>query len=467
MRPMGVRLRLTMWFVGVMMVMLILYSAWIGMLLWKNLAEALDHHLAEDFRVAVEMIEPAGERITWRGADFHDPGYEGDIRRWVEVWSPDGRLLFSRGSPEARTLQRVLPAPAPGQNAQVVDTPGGRLRTLARLVNLHGTPVVVRVARTERAEWEDLRPTLLALALGIPLGLIAAGAGGYVMARRALAPVALMTEQALNISAERLHQRLPVDNPGDELGRLATVFNDTFGRLERSFGLLRRFTADASHELRTPLTALRSVGEVGLSEGRTPDEYRDIIGSMLEEAGRLSRLVDGLLVLSRADSGHVALRGELCDVGEIVRDVAGQLVVLAEEKGQRLRVEAVNGARASLDRLVFRQAVINLVDNAIKYSPAGTEIVASVRREGSDVVIDVADEGPGIAAEHRDHIFERFYRADHARSQEIGGSGLGLSIARWAVEAHGGRLTLQPDPPCGSCFRITLPLAIYTEARLH
>lgn len=458
MKPASIRLKLTLWFVGVLLVILALYSAWVGWLLWRNLAEALDHHLDEDFHFAVQMIEPSGPDIVWRGVDDHDPGYEGGVRRWVEVWSPDGRLLFSRGSPEVESLQRLLPAPIPSPLHRIVHTSSGRLRVVAQQVNLRGTPVVVRVARTESAEWEELRPTVVALLLGIPLCLVAAGAGGYVMARRALGPVAQMADRARHISAEQLDARLPISNPHDELGQLAGVFNETFARIEQSFASLRRFTGDASHELRTPLTALRSVGEVGLSHLRTGEEYRDIIGSMLEEASRLSRLVDGLLLLSRADAGHTHLAREPVDVCSEIRDIAGQLSVVADERAQTIRVDAPGNVWIGLDRGTFRHAVANLLDNAMKYGPPESVIRVSVGRQDREVVIEVADEGPGIPPEHQERIFERFYRVDKARSREVGGSGLGLSIARWAVELHGGRLTLVPDVPGETCFRIALPL---------
>ena len=181
---------------------------------------------------------------------------------------------------------------------------------------------------------------------------------------------------------------MPIENPTDELGQLAAIFNDAFARLERSFEQLRRFTADASHELRTPLTAMRSVGEVGLRAQRDGATYRDIIGSMLEEADRLGRLVDGLLTLSRAEGGHLKLKPERVDLAELAREVAGHLGVLAEEKRQSISVEAPRPTLAWVDRLVLRQALINLVDNAVKYT-----------LEGGRVRIVVQDEAPGPAVD--------------------------------------------------------------------
>ncbi|HEV8259163.1 MAG TPA: ATP-binding protein, partial [Burkholderiales bacterium] len=304
---------------------------------------------------------------------------------------------------------------------------------------------------------QDLNQLLYILLLGLPIAVAAAGVGGYLLARRALAPVDRMAERARFINAERLNDRLPVDNPHDEVGRLATVFNETLTRLEQSFEQMRRFTSDASHELRTPLTAIRSVGEVGLRGRRDDVAYREIIGSMLEEVDRLALLVDRLLTLSRADMGQAQLSVDVVDIPELAEEVAEQLGVLAEEKHQSIDVRFEIVPRWAGDRVVLRQALLNLVDNAIKYSPVGGKIEIRAAQVPEGIAIDVTDTGPGIPADLQSRIFDRFYRVDKARSRENGGTGLGLAIAKWAVEVNGGRLTLEPaNGGVGSCFRITL-----------
>jgi signal transduction histidine kinase len=231
-----------------------------------------------------------------------------------------------------------------------------------------------------------------------------------------------------------------------------------FGRLEASFDQLRRFTADASHEMRTPLTAIRTVGEVGLREPRTDHQYREIIGSMLEEADRLNGLVESLLTLARAEAGHARLVRERIDLGGMAREVVDHLSVLAEDKRQAVAVDAPDGVFVLADRVVLRQAVINLLDNAIKYSPVEGQVRVAVTAGPSPVaILAVQDSGPGIAPGHVGKIFDRFYRIETSRSREVGGAGLGLSIARWAVEAHGGRIEVEPGQPGGSVFRIVLP----------
>jgi heavy metal sensor kinase len=267
-----------------------------------------------------------------------------------------------------------------------------------------------------------------------------------------------MADKARRISADSLGERLPVGNPRDEFGRLATVFNDTLARLHDAFDRLRRFTADASHELRTPLTAMRSVGEIALQAPLDPGKYRDVIGSMLEEVDRLTRLVESLLVLTRADSGAAAPAREVVELAAIASEVTDHLRVLAEEKQQSLSVQTVARVQAVCDPAILRLGLMNLLHNAIKFTPKGGAIRVRAKATASGhPSIEVEDTGPGIPVAHRERIFERFYRADPARARESGGAGLGLAIARWAVAANGGRIELESEESRGSLFRIVLP----------
>jgi heavy metal sensor kinase len=317
--------------------------------------------------------------------------------------------------------------------------------------------VIIQVARSELPMRREMRGLLFILLFWLPIAVLTAGIFGYTLARRALAPIEQMAERAQSITADRLHDRLPIGNPHDELGRLASVFNDTLGRLESSFEQMRRFTADVSHQLRTPLTAIRSVGEVGLRAGRRDEaSYRAIIGSMLEEADRLSVLVDRLLSLSRAETHQSTLTPDSVSLVELAEDVVGHLGVLAEEKGQSLSVDATGRPTAVIDRVVLRQALINLVDNAIKFTPSGGQVSVRVTSDDGTAVVDVTDTGPGIPSEARERIFDRFFRGDELAAS---GTGLGLSIAKGAVEANGGQLTLERSDAQGTTFRIRLSKA--------
>ena len=452
-RPRSVRVRLALWYVGVMVVVLAVYIAAVFELVRTNASGVLDEQLRVDFDWASDML---AQRPDGTIAPYDETG-EGDSP-WLQVWSLNGQLLYD--TPEARRN----PVPASDQLAvkadeQIVTVPGVSppYRILSGPSRIGGQPVVVQVARSELTITQSMKQLLFVLLLGLPFGVAAAGLGGYSLARRALAPVDRMSERARLITAERLKERLPVDNPDDELGRLATVFNETLTRLESSFEQMRRFTADASHELRTPLTVIRSVGEVGLRGRRDEVAYREIIGSMLEEVDRLARLVDRLLMLSRADTGQSKLSTDIVDLSELADEVAAQLGVLAEEKQQSITLERTGAPRWTGDRLVLRQALLNLVDNAIKYSPVGGRITIRVAESPSAAVVEVSDTGPGIPEELQSRIFDRFYRLDKSRSRDNGGTGLGLSIAKWAVEVNGGQLTLEKTNGVGSTFRITLP----------
>jgi heavy metal sensor kinase len=382
-----------------------------------------------------------------------------EISPWLQIWSQDGELLFMTCNAEQNPVPnaRAL-ALAAGNRIVTVEDMQPPYRVLSGSSTIGGgEPVVIQVAENEFFMRQDLYELRLILALGLPLSVALAGLGGYSLARRALAPVDRMAERARVITAERLTERLPVDNPNDELGRLATVFNETLTRLEGSFDDMRRFTAHASHELRTPLTAIRSVGEVGLRQHRGEGAYREIIGSMLEEVDRLSLLVDRLLMLSRVETGLASLASDTIDLSDLAQEVVGQLEVLAEEKGQRITLDPKPGLQWTGDRTVLRQALLNLVDNAIRYTPEGGAIDVRVLDGRTSVALEVRDTGPGIPEGLEARIFDRFYRLDESRSKD--GTGLGLSIARQAVEACQGHLGLERGASGGSVFRIVLPTA--------
>src|ERR1700678_12805 len=300
---------------------------------------------------------------------------------------------------------------------------------------------------------------LLVLLIGLPGAACAFAVAGYFAADRALAPLRLMVERTRQLSAQSLSERLPVVNTQDELGQLASVFNGMLGRLEDSFAELRRFTADASHELRTPLTAIQAVGEVGLRQGDVQG-LRDAVGSMLEEAASLNQLIDRLLLLAQADDDTTPVRLTPAPVGSVVSQVTDLLGVVAEEKGQRLEVAEVQDVTAVMDSGLLRLALMNLVQNAIRYSPPDRPIRLRARASGAEAIIEVIDEGPGISRQHHVKVFERFYRVDKGRSRPEGGTGLGLAIVKWAVERMSGSVELESEIGRGSVFRVHLPLAV-------
>jgi heavy metal sensor kinase len=450
----------TFWYGTVIAVCLVAYSVAVAASFRAHLAVEIDRRVHEDIELAVRaiVVDNLG-RPSWpsgfldKEADDEEGG-----GHWIEVWSERGERLLATGTMAAPDLGLPGDTLRPDHRGRTLRLPAGPVRVMTEPVRVRGVRFLVRAAVSEAGVRRQVRVLWLELA-GLCLAVLALGGlGGHVLVQHLLGPLARMAEQARRITAEQLHERLPPQASSAELHQLRDAFNDTLARLERSFEQLRRFTADASHELRTPLTALRTVGEVGLRGARTVEECREVIGSMLEEVDRLSRLADELLTLARAEAGEARLRFEPVDLGHLAREAADHLSVLAEERRQRF-VTQTDRAIVQGDRLALRQALLNLVDNAIKHSPEGTRVLVQTGTDPGGAWVAVTDEGPGIAPEHRQRVFERFYRVDKSRSREMGGTGLGLSLAKWTAEAHGGRIELSSEEGKGSTFRIILPRA--------
>lgn len=452
------RLRLAAWCAA--SILAILTPVLLGLLVvqWRTMRAALDHHLEEDLEMAVEMLVRSGDGVTWRTDAERDLGYDGGPQRWVEVYAADGRPLFFRGVPARAPIRGSLPdARGDAEGVSTRQTPAGafvRMRVARRRIG--GEDVLIRVARSEDPLRADLLGLFLLFSVATPLSALVSAGVGYGIAGRALAPLAVMAERAQSIGADQLSERLPVESD-DELGRLAGIFNETFARLEASFVRLKQFTADASHELRTPLTAIRSVGEVGLREAREPAQYQEIIGSMLEEADRLARMVDTLLTLSRWESGRVRPVPQAVDVRALAAEVCGHLAVLAEERGVRLGVEAGPPVTALADAVMIRHAITNVIDNAIKFTRPDGVVDVSCRVEYGRCAVVVDDEGSGIPEAHRARVVERFYRIEEAGEAGQPGSGLGLAIAHQALLANAGALHFGVSPARGTRATLWLP----------
>ncbi len=445
----SVRTRLTLWYAAVMVTTILLFSVGVYVSVRTSLMRQVENELTQNIAMIETLLKNEPDEL-------HELEEYGSVPLFRV--SETGDMLHRTADWQQIGLDRAL------QHREVAspwiwETPED-VHFLVGVAELRVGNRTLEVAAAEEIEamLQSLRSLAVILLIGSPIAVALALLSGYLMAGRALAPVGKIAAKAQEITADRLSERLPVDNPEDEFGRLATIFNRTLERLEHAFENLRRFTADASHELRTPLTALRSVGEVGLQEGiRSPAFYRDVIGSMLEETDRLAVLVEGLLTLTRGDAGGVSVETERVDLGGLAREVVDHLRVLAEEKSQEIDLHVVPLSAIS-DGSKLRQALINLLDNTIKYTPPGGRIEVRVRPFGADeVAMEVSDTGPGIPPEHQDKVFERFYRIDPGRSSASGGTGLGLAIAQWAVRLCGGRIELESQEGEGSTFRIVLP----------
>ncbi|MGH7926897.1 MAG: sensor histidine kinase, partial [Candidatus Binatia bacterium] len=319
-----------------------------------------------------------------------------------------------------------------------------------RMVNIVQVAMSLENVKATRASF------LLILVILAPIALVGSALGGWFLARRALTPVDAMVEAARRIEAEDLTKRIPSRSSDDELGRLAIVLNDMLGRLERSFGAARRFSADAAHELRTPLTILKGEIEVALGSSQPPAQIRQALASCLEEVDRMNSMVEDLLLLARMESNALSTAPSPVNLAEVLEDAAPALCELAAKAGNSCAIEApaplwIAGYEALLFRLVF-----NLAENAIKYTPAGGRIDVTLAQRAGSAVLEVKDNGRGIAPEDQEHIFERFYRGDPAR--EGNGTGLGLALVHSIVQLHQGEIHLTSAPGRGSSFRVRLPL---------
>ena len=455
----SLRFRLALSFTLIAGAILLAFLPLVYSLIRGQMSRDMDRQLRIDWALIEAHLEDDGRGgVQWRKSSPATPESAGYAESWFDVWAGSANLLKHWPDHGAEARQPPAPASADATGFHSVPLQDGRpARTFQQALTLGGSDLTLRVFRDESAHRATLRRILAGLALGMPVAVLLAGLAGHAMAGRALRPVAEMAAAARRITSDSLASRLPNPNPHDELGQLAGVFNETLQRLESSFDALKRFTSDASHELRTPLTALRSVGEVALREDRSPDELRETIGSMLEEAQRLNDLADTLLLLARAESGRLPLDSEQLAVDDLVRDACERLEVLAAEKNQCFEIAAGTGATLRADRVLLRQALTNLLHNAIRHGPPDSRIGVATRRRGDEILIEITDQGPGIAPEHREKIFERFYRIDKARSRADGGTGLGLAIAKLFVEQHGGRIELECPAEGGCCFRIVLP----------
>ena len=310
--------------------------------------------------------------------------------------------------------------------------------------SIHGKTYTVAAVQSREGINATLAKLTLVSLIAIPLFLIAATFGGYVLARRALEPVAMMSRQARIIGATNLHERLPVPNPGDELGELATMVNELLQRLETSFEQQRRFVANASHELRTPVAIVRAESEVALSrETRTETEYRDTLRVVHDAADRLSRIVHDLFLLARADSGHLPMRSEPLYLDEMVVDVARSMRALAGQSGIRIEVAPIAESPFVGDVELLGRMLLNLLDNAVKYSDAETVVHVGLERRNGAYRLSVTDQGPGIPPEAQSHLFERFFRVDRSRERKertlTSGAGLDWRLRSWWRKRMAGR----------------------------
>lgn len=453
--------RLTLWYAGIMALALLSFGGGVWFALNHSLYHAIDESLRDRVEGIRQFIEVQTGWLTLAGMqeEFREHSVLGPGGDLFQVADADGNWLY-RSDPlydEHVPLYDVakLGAGPRFENLLIQGTP---LRFLSQNVQVEGHPYVVQVAAPMAEIERGLGEFLWVLIPALPLTLLAASAGGYWISRRALRPVDEITATARTISAEHLSRRLPVPRSGDELERLSRTMNDMMERLESAFKRITRFTADASHELRTPIAVMRTTADVALRGGESADQS-EALEQIAAELERMSQLVDNLLLMARADSGEAELGRARLDLVETIREACAQTAVLARAKGVCLDVSLPEKAVGLTgDRQALRRLFLLLIDNAVKYTPAGGRIEVRLSEGNNAVSVTVEDSGIGISETELPHIFERFYRVDEARPRDMCGAGLGLAIGRWIVEAHGGALLVTSELGRGSVFTVRLPM---------
>ena len=457
MKPLSIRLKLTAWYIAILLACLSIFSVAAFFAMKKGIETSVDENLEGQVAGIEELMgrvlneEPTRLRDELREhaelreqADFSQVCDEGSH------WVYRSRLMASHDVP--------VPASA-SYSAYNLVAGGLPLRVMVREMNAGGDRYRIQVAAPMDDFYDAMDRFKWVVLLLSPLALILATGGGYWLSRRALAPVDQITRAAQEINSNNLAKRLDVPRSGDELQRLSQTLNSMLERLEASFNRVTQFTADASHELRTPLALMRTTTEVSLRTSQTVSDYREAQQEVLSELEKTSSLVEKLMLLARADAGVETLQHISVNLAECLRDACKDGKVLADAKHLTF-AEDIDSSELLVegDSHALHRLFLILIDNAVKYTPSGGSITVALRHSDHSAVAEFRDTGIGISATDLPNIFERFYRADRARSREFGGVGLGLSIARWVAEAHRGSIEVQSTPSTGSVFRIRLPL---------
>ncbi|HSY51839.1 MAG TPA: ATP-binding protein [Thermoanaerobaculia bacterium] len=453
----SVRARLTFWYTAILALVLIIFSAVSYVLLAREIRAENDASLANTAHEFAAAFDPADRS---RGRDVLLDFRYSD--REILVLSPNANVVVVSkskiGLEERRRVEAFVRAGGTGLHTIPGGEGGEGLRIIATPISVVGTHYTVVVARDLSQQSDRLQNAAHAVFFGIPVALLVAAAGGYLLARKSFAPVTMMSMKARQIGAETLDERIEIGNERGELGFLAATLNGLLERLQLAFESQRRFMADASHELRTPIAIIQGEADVALARADRPaDDYRESIEVMQRAARKLTRIVQNLFLLARGDAGRYPTSISRFYLGEVVADCIRGMRSVAQARDIELSCSAEEDVVILADEELIHRLVLNLVENAVKYTPGGGQVHADVRTDDGHCLIRVSDTGLGIPPADHTRIFERFYRGDRARPENAGGAGLGLPIARWIAELHGGELRLERSDAEGSVFVAVLP----------
>lgn len=463
---MPLRVRLTLWYGSALALVLIVFSVILYAMTARNLRDAVDESLEDTATIAVRSLEERGFLPLLNERELLSQFPElARIDKFFQIFSPSGTITISSPNikhhdvPLSRTaLETAFSGQSIFESAKYPNEPP--VRVISVPIMYRGNLLyIVQVGTSMESVGETLHRFLILLLVAIPIALAVSLAGGWFLAGRALRPVDEITLAAQRIAAGDLSQRLGMPTAQDEIGRLAATFNNMIGRLDASFRQIRQFTSDASHELRTPLTVMKGETDLVLRRPRPMEDYKSVLESNLEEIDRMTRIVDELLFLSRADMGEVKMEALPVALEALVVDVHRQARLLGQDRNIDVTLGAVMPVVVQGDDLRLRELLLNLVENAMKYSHPGGKVEISLVRERKEARLSIADHGIGIAPVDHKKIFGRFFRTDVARAHTKKGTGLGLAICAWIADIHNGRVEVHSDLGQGSTFTVVLPLA--------
>jgi heavy metal sensor kinase len=463
MQRLSIGLRLTLWYLAIFALAQLIFGVGMWFILRKNLHDVADTTLAgqvEDVRRFLESQSSDQTRsdLSREVTEEYTAETGGD---YLQIVDAEGNWIYRAPA----LAQRGFPPVTPGALRKPIhqDERFGKkpFRFVTQRIDVHGHAYTVQAGTLAEEEVETLERFQDYLLMFAPVVLLVAGVVGYWLSRRALAPVDALTRTARTITGNTLSSRVEQLHTGDELQRLSDTLNQMLGRIEIAFNRVTEFTADASHELRTPISLIRTEAELALRRSRGEEEYREALRHILLEAERTTSLIEELLALARADSGRQELNIQSIDLRGTLQEVASGWRQVANVRGIQFNERILDvELRVLGDATALRRVLDVLLDNAFKYTPRSGGMVSLGAEEiGGRAVISVRDNGIGIAEEEQKRIFERFYRVDKARSRDMGGAGLGLSIAQWIVQQHHGEIVVESALGAGSIFRVKLPLA--------
>jgi two-component system heavy metal sensor histidine kinase CusS len=457
-RSWSIAARLTLWYTASAFALVLAATGFLYWALSDNLEREDADYLGDQIRIVRALLEkhPGDLAVLKQEVEVESPARQHPL--YLRILNESGKVLTETPGMSQHVAPGDFPPPIeaealPGRPTEVRAASGKPFEIIAARAAGH----VVQAALDASPEVQLLADIRTRMLLVLAATLVLSAFGGYRIARRGIRPLEEISETARRVRSSTLNERIATAGLPAELSSLAATMNEMLARLEEAFARLSRFSADIAHELRTPLNNLRGEAEVALGKARTPEEYRDVLGSCLEEYARLSRLIDSLLFLARAEAPATQIHKEPVDVGRELAAVREFYEAAAGEAGVRIEVRAPEGVEGALDRTLFQRAAGNLVENALAHTTSGGTITLSAARENGSVRVDVADTGRGIAPEHLPRVFDRLYRVDRSRSAATGGAGLGLAIVKSIAELHGGTASIASEVGKGTRVTLLLP----------